>query len=213
MDEDHFLTSFLEEKLPTLGLDAETYGPYLMGLLPSDENEQEGADEEEWGGVLELLQASSETHSDNMDAWQELKQLVLERTKEHLVELEKRKEKAAEEARQREAELVKIPVVSTDAAAAEKKKKSAMDDAAKKAILRQYAYEADDPDGEEEEGGAVNVNKQSAQQLLAEKSQEMRSQKTTTKKDEQVKTKEAKQAKVNAKEERRNRATKGERKR
>ena len=66
MDEDHFLASFLEERLPTLGLDAETYGPYLLGLLPMIEegatvpdhgdgnaNDNDGDDDEEWNGVLE----------------------------------------------------------------------------------------------------------------------------------------------------------------
>ena len=67
-DEEHALTEFLSQRLPQLGLDAETYAPYLLPLLNADEK-----DDDEWNGVLELLQASSETHSDDDTAWNALR--------------------------------------------------------------------------------------------------------------------------------------------
>ncbi|EJK54320.1 hypothetical protein THAOC_26064, partial [Thalassiosira oceanica] len=56
----HHLDRYLETALPALGLDAETYGPYLTG---SDEGDVELDD------IIELFQASSESHSDDDEAW------------------------------------------------------------------------------------------------------------------------------------------------
>lgn len=219
MDEGHYLAPFLEERLPNLGLDAEAYGAYLLGLLPSDDitliddEGYQGADEEEWDGVLELLQASSETHSDDENAWKELKKDVLQKHEEHMAIL--KEQKAAEEAKRQEA--IKTPVISIPEAEEKKavKKNTSIDEKAKKDLLARFAYENDD---DENEGtgdvpAPVIDNKAAAQQANLEKARELRNQKVTTKKDEQMKTKQAKLDKQKAKEERRQRATKSERKR
>jgi len=224
MDEGHFLSQFLEEKLPTLGLDSETYGPYIVGLLPFDEN-PDGADEDEWESVMELLQASSESHSDDEEAWKALKVEVTERYSQFLEQEAKRK---ADEEEIRRQEALKPPKptptqenISDDRAA--KKKSSALDDATKKAVLEQYAYVMDENEVEGPAKGGddtptavvagVNPNKEAAKQSMAESANERKEQKGATKKEEQKKTKEANLNKVQQKEERRKRATKGERKR
>ena len=216
MDEDHPLAPFLQEELPPLGLDPETYGPYLLGLLPVDHgaiaDDNPGAEEEEWEGVLELLQASSESHSDDMDAWQSLKKKVEERYRQHLAEA--RQKKADEDAQRQEAAKNALQAAPKKEEKEAPKKSSAMDDEAKKAILAQYAYEAED--NEEEDGadsGPVNANKEAAKLATIENARELRKHKTATKKEEQQKTKQQKEDKKKLKEERRNRATKGERRR
>ena len=100
--------------------------------------------------------------------------------------------------------------------------------AAKKALLDQYAYDTSekfDNDGNVIDPNASTgknaptqdedlSNRAAAQKVHAEKTQQMRQSKnSSTKKDEQTKTKNARLAKIKQKEERRNRATKGERKR
>jgi hypothetical protein len=221
MDEDHFLTSFLEEKLPTVGLDAETYGPYLLVLLPMEEaallddgGRTEGADDDEWNGVLELLQASSESHSDDIEAWQALKKELLERYQELLADAKERKAEA-EARRQEAAKLVLAEIPKAKKEDKSEKKNSAIDEKAKKVMLARYAYEEDEASEEEEGGdaGNVNANKEAAKQATIEGTKDMRKQNVQAKKEEQQKTKQAKQDKVKLKEERRKRATKGERKR
>jgi len=76
------LVSFLEERLPGLGLDdVETYGGYVLGTSwktttrnngDDDDDEVEVEEEEEWREVLHLLQASSETHAEDDAAWEQL---------------------------------------------------------------------------------------------------------------------------------------------
>ncbi|CAB9523247.1 Sel1 repeat containing 1 [Seminavis robusta] len=221
MDEDHFLASFLGEKLPTLGLDPETYGPYLLGLLPADDealldgndvdDNNSGADDEEWDGVLELLQASSESHSDDVDAWQALKKELQDRYRTHLVEA--KNQKAEEDAQRLEAAKIAAAAIPEETKK-EEKKSSVIDEEAKKAMLARFAYENDDEDEDEEgELAHVNVNKEAAKQQSLENAKELRKVKGQTKKEEQQKTKQAKQDKIKLKEERRNRANKGERKR
>jgi hypothetical protein len=97
--------------------------------------------------------------------------------------------------------------------------------AAKKALLEQYAYDTSeqyDNDGNlidpstNKTGGDGNEelsNRAVAQKVNAEKTQSLRNSKGTSKKDEQKKTKNARLDKMKQKEERRNRATKGERRR
>ncbi|KAL7556411.1 hypothetical protein ACA910_017393 [Epithemia clementina (nom. ined.)] len=76
-DDDHALSDFLRERLPQVGLDYDTYGPYVLPLLlsssPSDADDEE-ENKEEWDSVMELLQASSESHSDDNDVWLTLRQ-------------------------------------------------------------------------------------------------------------------------------------------
>jgi hypothetical protein len=214
-DEDHFLAPLLSERLAALGLDAETYGPYLTGLLPGDAEENEGAEEDEWNGVLELLQASSETHSDDIDAWQDLKKELLEKHEEYKAHL--KKVKAEEEAKRQEAARKAVVSIPDDGEGPAKKettnKSSALDDQAKKDLLARYAYEQEGDEEELGDGDAPVSNKEAAKQADLEKARELRSKKTQTKREEQQKTKEAKLEKIKLKEERRKRTTRGERKR
>lgn len=222
MDEDHFLTSFLEEKLPALGLDAETYGPYLLGLLPMEEaallddgGRTEGTDDDEWNGVLELLQASSESHSDDMEAWQALKKELLKRYQELLADARERKAEA-DARRQEAAKLVVAGIPEAKKEGKSEKKSFAIDEEAKKLMLARYAYEEEEENSEDDDGGDsgnVNANKEAAKQATIEGAKDIRKQPVQTKKEEQQKTKQAKQDKVTLKDERRKRATKGERKR
>jgi hypothetical protein len=89
------------------------------------------------------------------------------------------------------------------------------EDATKRALLARFAYEAPDEDGEDANDDAqpVLTNRQVAAQAAQDAAAEMRGKSVQTKKEERVKTAAAKQSKVQAKEERRQRATKGERKR
>ena len=84
MDE-HYLSAYLEETLPEIGLDYETYGPYVTGLFPttSDGGEEDNFEdvEEEINNIIELLQSSSETHSDDEQCWIQLKNEITHRTK------------------------------------------------------------------------------------------------------------------------------------
>lgn len=79
------LLTYLNDTLPNLGLDAETYSAYVMGCFENinyDDNENDDETlEESLSEIIGLLQASSETHSDDESVWDELKSQVL---KKHL---------------------------------------------------------------------------------------------------------------------------------
>jgi hypothetical protein len=217
----HTLTSFLEERLPALGLDAETYTPYLLPLLT-----EEDKDEEEWEAVLELLQASSETHSDDTEAWQTLRVDCQTAWRNHQLVVVAQQQAAADA---REAQLqAEREQVAQDLARQQQEKAitttkvgsggtTVVDEKAKQALVARYAYDMD----EDATGGGTNktdddtplTNKQIAAQAALEQARQLRGQAVTTKKDEQQKTAKAKQEKARLKEERRKRATKGERKR
>ena len=75
-DEAHYLDEYLCEVLPKLGLDAETYGPYVTGYANEEESD-DGMDD-----LIELLRASSETHGDDDASWQAFRDEILRRKKE-----------------------------------------------------------------------------------------------------------------------------------
>ena len=75
-DEAHYLDEYLCEILPKLGLDAETYGPYVTGYA-NEEDTDDGMDD-----LIELLRASSETHGDDDASWQAFRDEILRRKKE-----------------------------------------------------------------------------------------------------------------------------------
>lgn len=223
-EEAHALTEFLSERLPQLGLDADTYAPYLLPLLT--ENNKEDQDEEEWNCVLELLQASSETHSDDEAAWTALRQDIEAAWQGHLqrVAATERDAAAARQAElqaQLEQEKQEMQQALAEAeqqkAAATITSVSSKNDAAKQALLSRYAFENDQDDHNNANGAAAAEapvsNKEVAAQALVEQARALRGQQVQTKKDEQQKTKQQKVAKAQLKEERRKRATKGERKR
>ncbi len=81
--EDHYLDSFLSQKLPELGLDAETYAPYVTG--------NDGDDDDDLNELIELLRASSESHGDDDDAWKEFRDEISRRRKDYLLGEDARK--------------------------------------------------------------------------------------------------------------------------
>lgn len=226
-DDSHYLDSFLQERLPALGLDYETYGPYVRGLVTNDNDDSNNDDDDDWDDILELLQASSETHSDDRDAFViVLKQELQERRAQHWADVERktqtqRLEKQAEEqamlardielAVKKEQELMERMKISD---------KGGVVDDAKRLLVARFEYDESEmygADGNfvkvsaETDSEPVLSNKDAAALAHQEKLNQMKSQKTTSKKEEQQKTKQAKLDKVKQKEERRNKTQKGER--
>ena len=199
------LCNLLEERLATLGLDAETYGPYVVGI----------SDAEELPDVLELLKASSEEEEQDESVWETFSKDILQAMKQDEAFQEEKKNAKKLEAQRLEQERAEKNKAAIEEAEHQQKpaaKSSQVDDAQKKALMQLFGYEVEG-DEEEEEDDAVVTNKQAAANANLERAQELRSKKTQTKKEEQQKTKENKASKVQLKEERRKRAQKGERKR
>jgi hypothetical protein len=207
-EENPNLVQFLEERLPAIGLDEETYGPYVLGTSEPDELEE----------IIQLLQASSESHGEDEAVWEELSKDILHNMKldddfrtqkaVDLRELHKTQleDQLAEEKRKQEEEMKNPPKEEP------KKPNTVVDDAAKKALLNRFAYDEGDDAPAEGEGGPV-TNRDVATQVNAERSKELRAQKgVKTKKEEQQKTKDQRASKQQDKEDRRKRTTKGERK-
>ena len=207
---------FLSGRLSELGLDYETYGPYLVPVLTEGDEETR---KEEWESVLELLQASSETHSDDEQAWAAFRtdvqglwdKLMAERSAQQRKQHDKEVE-AYNEGLVKEREVARLAEIERQRAVKEKAARE-MDDA-KRAMIERYAYENDEDDSQaDDEGEAVVSNKEAAAQAAREHSRELKKQNVTSKKEEQQKTAKAKLQKAKLKEERRHRAAKGERKR
>jgi hypothetical protein len=223
---DHALSHFLSERLPLLGLDYETYGPYVEALFTLNDRDlssehQDIVDDEEWDSVMQLLQASSESHSDQDEVWETLRRdiraawqeewhhrqaLEAQRRHEQHVQLEETIAREKEEARQ---------IAEHKQQQQQQQQKSEAPHAdTKHAILSRFAYEHDGSDDDEAPESETFVsNQQVAAQAAQERTQALKKVSVTTKKEEQQKTAQAKQDKVQAKEERRKRATKGERRR
>jgi hypothetical protein len=217
MDESHALEPFLTKRLTELGLDYETYGPYVLPLL----EEFEHADEDEWANVMELLQASSESHSEDEQAWKDLRVDIEAAWKMHrddMVKQEKQELKlhhqemneTLEKERQRAVEAAAILEEEKKAKKTETSKDDGMSEA-KRALISRYAFE-EDADNEEEEDAPL-TNQKVAALAAQERSADLKSKNVVTKKDEQQKTAKAKMEKAQVKEERRQRSTKLERKR
>jgi Tfp pilus assembly major pilin PilA len=207
-------------QLPKLGLDYDTYGPYVVGVFTVGESSNTDAafDEEELDSVLELLRASSDDHHDDV-AWEQLKRDVIAKHEEYTRELQKVQEKQRHEAQLREQERLRHDIEIARTMPVEKKKHvltAIMDEEQKRALVERFAYEELQ---EEEEGEADKLvsNKHVAHEANATKttkeSRSAQKTKTTTKREEQAATKQQKLLKMKAKEERRKRATKSERRR
>lgn len=217
------LVELLRRRLPELGLDYDTYGPYVWGTPEEDE--------EELQGVVQLLQASSEEFADHDDVWTEFTTDVQEAVQRDVEYRKQRQEDHLEEERQKmEEQLAKAKLEEAPAAGENSKKQgqksSMVDEETKRRLMQQYAYEdAEEVDGGGGGGGGKGggkgksgeedvplTNKQIAARASLEQAQEARTKKVQTKKEEQQKTKEQKLNKQQLKEERRKRTTKGERK-
>lgn len=199
------LCTLLEGRLVELGLDVDTYGPYVVG-----------SEAEELPDLMELLKASSEEEELDESVWETFSQDILkaiEQDEAFQDEKTNAKKLEAQKIEQERAEKNKAAI-----AEAEQQQKAAptkspqVDDAQKKALMQRFGYEMPDEDVDDDAAGPV-TNKQVAASANVERAQELRSKKTQTKKEEQQKTKEMKSSKAQLKEDRRKRATKGERKR
>lgn len=229
-DDDHYLDSYLTEVLPRLGLDAEMYTPYVTGFADDDGDDDAGLDD-----LIELLRASSETHSDDDAAWIEFREEFERRKKEHVGGEEARKEEEIN-GRRREEERVleeEIRLAKEHEIEVELKKKEDLLNrdnlsAEKRALMEKFGWCAEDDDADAGGGGtgggdggkggdggdaAPASNREYAAQMAKEHSKKQRSMtNTVSKSDSRVETKKAKDDKKAQKEARRKRATKGERK-
>jgi hypothetical protein len=218
------LYPFLQTRLPELGLDVDTYGPYVWGGDTDDDVVEDAAtsltkDPEELQGVIDLLQASSETHSDDEEVWKGLFQSIQNEIQKDIQHHEALHAQAVEEKKskmeQQLAAAKKQQPVAQDIP--KKTAQQAMDEETKRRLMQQYGYEEPPSDADVDDttppGMGTSANRQVAAEANLEHAKALRAKKTTTKKEEQQKTKEMKNAKQVAKEERRKRAQKGERKR
>ncbi len=216
-EEHPLLTLLLNERLPTLGLDIETYGPYIVALFPISDTPGDsiGEELEGWDEIVELLKASSELQNledsvweklrvDLVSTWQSYRELQIEQHREKLMEKEQHLQKMLEV--ERDMALMNAETKSNASAVTlnGSNNNSSIDDAAKRALLNRFGYEEDtNVDGGGKEGGTTDSSN-----MTSTKPQHPP---VTTKREEQQKTKAAQQQKVDAKEERRKRAVKGER--
>jgi hypothetical protein len=214
--EEHYLESFLSVQLPKLGLDYDTYGPYVVGVFHG--NEGDALDEEELDGVLELLRASSEeeSYSSNNHVWEQLKRDIIEKHEEYTRELQKVQEKQRrQEAHLREQERLRHDIEIAKTTQPPVEKKHEMDEQQKRSLVERFAFYEELPEEEESEADILVSNKHVSHEANATKttkeSRSAQKTKTTTKREEQAATKQQKLLKMKAKEERRKRATKSER--
>ena len=221
--EEHFLSPYLSNHLPTIGLDYDTYGPYVTGLVDSDDAK---LDSDGFDDVIELLRASSETHADeDFDSvWEDLKiqieNLCLQESnrkeEERSKELEERQRLAAENSNQlsQQAEEAARKEKQTQTSSDRNQARSA-DDVARRKLLERYAYENEDEDsqGEDEEDEPFLDNRAVAKQAELEKHRKLRKDFEASKKASKEASAKGKVEKSLAKEERKKRASKGERRR
>lgn len=236
--EKHFLFSFLQQTLPSLGLDDEIYGPYLLGIFPQNENQSLAKiDEEELNNVLDLLQGSSQTHASDREAFKTLGKELLERYEQYWCEyrikmeqLKKDAKKQQEEQRRRQEteEFQELAVEENK----KERRKDPEEDLVKLRVIQQYAYDdsitydangdpidtTNENKGREDEAlitgkgyrfhSTTNNNNVGKDQQPTPKPGTEKSKKTA-----REETARQKLMRIQAKEERRKRAIKGERRR
>merc|ERR1712127_1132372 len=107
-----------------------------------------GAYEEELNGVMELLQASSESHSDDVTVFQDLKVEIQTRNEKCMEQRRIQKLKVVQQRQQEEAtkmqmelELAKQNELTSLQKKMEKEREQKDMDPAKRALLNQYAYD------------------------------------------------------------------------
>lgn len=238
-EQEHYLLPYLQEKLPNLGLDLETYGPYVTGIFPTsstldDDDHEHNDTDESLVEIVELLQASSETHSDDDGIWETFKADIKDIQQRHFEHAEKTRTEQADLAREADAKRLQKEIEeakkSEEDRIRQKMENQSNDetmDAAKRALIEQYSYDytqdgdgnaiggGDDDDTAANNGGGVSSsNREHAAHTMREKTAKMKkSNNQVSKKDAREETKKAKEDKKNKKEERRKRAVKGERQR
>ncbi|KAL7441396.1 hypothetical protein ACHAXM_007891 [Skeletonema potamos] len=203
-EEHHYLDVYLADILPKLGLDFETYGPYITAT---------GTDElDDLDDIIELLRASSESHSDDDDSWNDFKLQIEKRRKDFISGEEERKnlavleaERLKKESLQREIEIAKSNALEVEQRMEAKKLVGMSAD--KLALLDKFGYEVDDEEDEEEDTGVTKISDHAPKQGVEKKPSQ------PSKKELRAETAKAKADRNAKKEERRKRATKGERRR
>uniref|UniRef100_A0A7S2KZ20 Coiled-coil domain-containing protein 43 n=1 Tax=Leptocylindrus danicus TaxID=163516 RepID=A0A7S2KZ20_9STRA len=223
-DGEHYLTAFLQTFFSTHGLDYEAYGPYVTGTITTDLTTREEVDEQ-LNDLIELLQASSETHEDDDDAWNvEFRNGVLDlhSQKQQLILSAVENNNDSNNGGTAVVDLVKMAeeIAISETSKQKSNNNSEEADLAKKMLLERYAFEESDDDeaghvegdGADEGGGPID-NRAVAKQMTLEKNQKLRNQFQESKKMSKEASARGKIEKSLAKEERRKRANKGERKR
>jgi hypothetical protein len=232
---EHFLFSFLQSALPSLGLDDEIYGPYLLGLFPQDESQMLAEiDEEELNNVLDLLQGSSQTHACEKEAFAALKAELLKKNETYWCEYRKKAEQLKKDAKQQEEEKKKQEIEESELVkrAIEEKKRALRKDSeeefVKLRVIQQYAYDDSiqyDSNGDpidtkhvntgqgEEVTDTVNLNRVSSTNVAKEHQSIAKNSSEKSKKAAREETARQNTMRMQAKEERRKRAAKGERRR
>ncbi|KAL7533325.1 hypothetical protein ACHAWF_004456 [Thalassiosira exigua] len=228
MAEDHYLDSYLSKVLPALGLDAETYAPYVTGYA----NDNDDDDGESLDDLIELLRASSESHGEDDAAWENLRKEIIHRRQEYL---------SGEYARKVKSDLFPpapahgifgiSAIHHTDHAkdielahqnALEVEARKQMDLEANKlenmsgdkiAMMAKYGYEEGNTDDETGNPEKSMSNQDHAAALSQKNAQTQRSAPLQTKKEARQETAKAKADKNAKKEERRKKAGKKERRR
>eukprot|EP00339_Tiarina_fusa_P024084 CAMPEP_0117047900 /NCGR_PEP_ID=MMETSP0472-20121206/33087_1 /TAXON_ID=693140 ORGANISM="Tiarina fusus, Strain LIS" /NCGR_SAMPLE_ID=MMETSP0472 /ASSEMBLY_ACC=CAM_ASM_000603 /LENGTH=157 /DNA_ID=CAMNT_0004760745 /DNA_START=179 /DNA_END=648 /DNA_ORIENTATION=- len=143
------LVTLLTDRLPSLGLDYETYGPYVWGVV-------DNTDEDELSEVMQLLQASSEDYADDEDKWTELTkdiQGAMKQDKEFRQAKDREKIDAERMKMEEQLAKAKLEKASLPPPDAKSQKSSTVDDATKKALMQRYAYEEDSEEGGGNVGG------------------------------------------------------------
>ncbi|KAL7517232.1 hypothetical protein ACHAWX_002167 [Stephanocyclus meneghinianus] len=219
-DEAHYLDNYLAEVLPKLGLDVETYGPYVTGYA----NDDDGVDG--LNDLIELLRASSESHGDDDDSWREFREEILRRRQEFLNGEDSRRERRIIELQQEQNSSLQKEIELAQKNQLELEARKQMELESKKlenmsadriALMAKFGYEMEDGSDDEEEDNEecdkpISNREHAAQQAL-KSAREQRTVHKQTKKEAQMETKMAKEAQNAKKEERRKKATKGERRR
>jgi len=221
-DDGHYLDGYLAAILPELGLDFDTYAPYVTGY--AEDNEEED-DDDALDELIALLRASSETRGEDDAAWEELKAEIARRRREHAAGESARREMQALEIQATTATNLQkeIALAQRNAVEMEARKQKELADgrpenmsAEKRAMLDQFGYE---DDGEPEPGqgvgdsGKLTTNRDHAAAQVRQETEKKKTAGTQSKAEERKKTKQAKLDKLAKKEERRKKTAKKERQR
>jgi hypothetical protein len=184
-EKEHPLLLLLQEQLPVLGLDVDTYAPYILALFPFPistsglstqlkESTDVNLDIEGWNDVVELLQASSDENlleEVNSGAWMQLRKELIHEwiTYQHQLYHQQKAQLVDQEQifqnRLKEERELAIINEMTSAKAVERIRS----DSAKQALLNRFGYE-DDDFSEDTVGVAnasgVNVSRSSTSKMV-----------------------------------------------
>lgn len=230
------LHHLLQDSLPKLGLDCETYGPYVWGDEDDDDSDDDRDVDELKDLVLGVLQASSETHSEDDDVWTDLIEQIIKANELDSKRRRESKDRHLQETKTKlEEDLAKAKLEEQQQQPEEDDKNNKKspeqqkaDAEAKRQLMERFGYELDDDDEQTNKNASGGGGKKSSSAKTAttatattnrdvaaahnsEKSKAMKNQSKTTKADERKITKQNRSNKEEKKEARRKKAVKGER--